>query len=222
MKSTLAERVKEALDGPPKKTQKALADACGVRAPSVNDWLSGKSKTIEGVNLLRAAQFLGVTPRWLAEGVGPMRDQTEAGTPADEFVMVRRADVKFSNGLGQVVYEEGDLPPLSFRTDFLRKLGISQGNAVVVDAEGASNFPKIIEGAVVLINRGDRERLNGDFFAFRHDGQLYIKRLERLDGIGILATAENSDFKPKQKVYGPRELKDFEVIGRAVWTGAML
>lgn len=220
MQSTLAERVKLALAGPPKKSQVALAAACGVAPPSVNGWVSGSSKTIEGANLLKAAAFLGVNAKWLAEGVGPMREQAALPYDESEFVPVKRAEVKFSNGHGQVIYYEDDRPPLSFRADFLRKLGIAQGNAVVVDATGESNEPKIPHGAVVLINRGDSTNLNGDFFAFRADGHLLIKRLSRLEGVGILATAENSNFTPKNIVY--KDPIDFEVVGRAVWTGAVL
>lgn len=149
-------------------------------------------------------------------------------TPADahfnaaDFTTVRRADVAFSNGCGQVVYHEDEKPPLVFRSDFLRRLGIAPGNAVVVDAEGISNEPKIVDGAVVLVNRGDRERLDGRFFAFRFDGELLIKRLERIDGVGILATAENSNFKPKTKIYPAPVLDQMDVIGHAVWTGATL
>lgn len=142
------------------------------------------------------------------------------GETVGDFVAVRRADVRFSNGTGQIVFSEDDHPPLVFRVDFLRKLGVKNGDAVVVDSDGISNEPKIPDGAVVLVNRGDRERLNGDFFAFRVDGELLIKRLERIEGVGILATADNPNFKPKQKVYA--NATDFEVIGRAVWTGAVL
>ena len=91
---------------------------------------------------------------------------------------MQRADVKFSNGAGKVVYHMDDKPPLSFRADFLRKLGIAQGKAVVVDAEGESNLPKITPGAVVLVDQGDH-RINGDFFAFRDGDELLIKRLKK-------------------------------------------
>ncbi|MDP9992005.1 phage repressor protein C with HTH and peptisase S24 domain [Variovorax boronicumulans] len=219
MKSTLAERMRLALAGPPKITQKALAEACGIKPPSVNGWVSGESKTIEGANLLKAAAFLGVSAKWLAEGIGPMRE-TKPVYSDEDFVSIKRVDVSFSNGTGQVVYHEEDKPPLSFRADFLRKLGIPPGKAVVVDAEGESNYPKILPGAVVLINSADRENLNGDFFAFRVEGELLIKRLAKLEGAGIIATAENSDFKPKNVIYSRPE--DFEVIGRAVWTGVEL
>ena len=75
---TLRERVRAALNGPPKKSQAALARACGIAPPSVNDWLSGKTQSIEGENLLNAAAFLGVNPTWLASGKGPMRTGAEA------------------------------------------------------------------------------------------------------------------------------------------------
>ena len=70
---TLAERLKYAMEIlPPKKIKGVeLARAVGVKPPSVSDWLSGKSKTMEGENLLKASKFLGVNPNWLAVGNGP-------------------------------------------------------------------------------------------------------------------------------------------------------
>lgn len=69
---TLAERLKYAMEVlPPKKIKGVdLARAAGVKPPSVSDWLSGKSKSMEGENLLRTAKFLGVNPIWLATGAG--------------------------------------------------------------------------------------------------------------------------------------------------------
>lgn len=74
MKTTLAERIKEALSGPPKRTSKALAEACGIKPPSVADWLNGRTKNLEGSHLLAAAEFLGVRAKWLADGVGSKHD----------------------------------------------------------------------------------------------------------------------------------------------------
>ncbi|QRF60216.1 LexA family transcriptional regulator [Variovorax paradoxus] len=147
---------------------------------------------------------------------GPLDDEEE------EFVQVRRADVKFSNGTGQIVYHVEDKPPLSFRADFLRKLGIPAGRAVVVEAVGNSNEDKIRDGAVVLVNTSDNSNLNGRFFAFRVDGELLIKRLTKMPGVGVVATAENSNFSPKVKIYAEAEELDFEVLGHAVWTGTLL
>lgn len=70
MISTLAERLAEAMKGPPRTSGVALAKACKCSAASVSGWVSGKSKTMEAGNLLAAAKLLGVDPTWLATGVG--------------------------------------------------------------------------------------------------------------------------------------------------------
>ena len=69
----LAERLKMAMAGPPDVKPSELARACGIRQPSINDWLNGRTKKLEGANLLAAAEFLKVNPWWLAAGTGPMR-----------------------------------------------------------------------------------------------------------------------------------------------------
>jgi len=69
----LAERLTLAMAGPPEVKPSELARACGIRQPSINDWLSGRTKKLEGSNLLAAAEFLKVNPWWLANGTGPMR-----------------------------------------------------------------------------------------------------------------------------------------------------
>lgn len=191
----------------------AISKAVGKPTNKVSDLLNGKGS------------FGAAIARDIEEACHDLRpgelDGLGGAAAEGEFVAVRRADVKFSNGTGAVVYYEDDKPPLSFRRDFLQRIGIPPGRAVVVEAAGISNEPKIIDGAVVLVNTADRERLNGDFFAFRADGELLIKRLEPLDGIGVLATAENPNYKPKTRIY-KEGVDDWEVIGRAVWTGSTL
>lgn len=74
MSTTLSERLKLAMEGPPKVSGVQLARACVVSGASVSDWKTGKTKSIEGANLTKAAECLKVRAKWLAEGVGPMRD----------------------------------------------------------------------------------------------------------------------------------------------------
>jgi len=68
-----AERLKQAMAGPPEVKPADLARACGIKQPSVSDWLSRRTKQINGANLLAAAELLNVNPWWLATGAGPMR-----------------------------------------------------------------------------------------------------------------------------------------------------
>ncbi len=67
--SNLAQRISQRL-GDLSLTQKELADVCGVSAPAVNDWVSGKTKSLKASTLLRAAKALSVSPQWLESGLG--------------------------------------------------------------------------------------------------------------------------------------------------------
>lgn len=50
-------------------SQIALARACNVKQPSVNDWESGKTKMIDGWNLISVASALGVPPESIFDRV---------------------------------------------------------------------------------------------------------------------------------------------------------
>lgn len=79
--STLADRLKSAMADAGLR-QLDLARLCGVRPPSVNDWLSGKTRALRGVSLIKAAAALGVSEQWLAEGRGPKsREEARLAPP---------------------------------------------------------------------------------------------------------------------------------------------
>lgn len=67
---TLQERLQWALARKPGATQADLARACKVKAPSVTDWFSGKTKSLKADSLRLAASFLGVNRDWLQTGLG--------------------------------------------------------------------------------------------------------------------------------------------------------
>jgi hypothetical protein len=60
----------------------------------VSDWCSGRTKTIEGSNLVAAAEFLKVRAKWLSDGVGPMRDDVhQANIPNNEVAYLPKKAV---------------------------------------------------------------------------------------------------------------------------------
>ena len=81
--STLSERLKHAIEDTGVK-QVELARTCGVRPPSVADWLTGRTKNIRGAHLVAAAKLLNVNEAWLADGAGPKeRLAASSGWPFD-------------------------------------------------------------------------------------------------------------------------------------------
>ena len=66
---TLGERIEERLKDL-EISQKELAYRCGLKPPSISDWISGKTKSLKGTSLIRAANALAVSPLWLSNGPG--------------------------------------------------------------------------------------------------------------------------------------------------------
>lgn len=137
MISTFAERLKEAMAGPPKVTGRALAEACGIKAPSVSDWLSGKTKTIEGRNLLAAAKRLGVEAEWLATGRGPKRRTAAmtAGEPTASYSSARAKKIDEAVALLDKLDEKQIVETINFiRWQLANKAPPTDGQALSVAA----------------------------------------------------------------------------------------
>ena len=76
---SIGQRIKQArLAHKPKMTQQQLADAVGVSRPAVTQWETGDNRMLEGDNLVRVAQALGVTTEWLLYGTGPSLGEARA------------------------------------------------------------------------------------------------------------------------------------------------
>lgn len=98
--STLQTRIKERMKAKGLSNAQ-LAAACRVKPPTSFNWASGKTKNIKGEPLLLAAKALGVTPEWLATGLGPMTPdqgptsattQYAATEPTVTYLPEKRAD----------------------------------------------------------------------------------------------------------------------------------
>lgn len=137
----------------------------------------------------------------------------------DDFADVRRIDVKVSAGHGTVPHLEEELGSLKFRRDFLQAVGVSEANAVVMQVQGASMEPTIADGAVLLVNRANREPRANAIYVFHLEGNgLMVKRVVK-SGERWLARSDNDD---------RQAFPDFPfdegatLIGRAVWMGVKL
>lgn len=68
--TTLKERLEVLSQGKPRGWQAELARQCKIAPPSVADWLSGKTRSIDGKYLTTVAEYFGVSPHWLSTGEG--------------------------------------------------------------------------------------------------------------------------------------------------------
>lgn len=137
----------------------------------------------------------------------------------DEFAEVRMLDVCVAAGHGCEPTIEEELGALKFRRDFLRAVGVSEVNAAVITVKGASMEPTIADGAMLLVNRANREPRSGSIYVFHIAGNgLVVKRVVK-SGERWLARSDNDDRTAFPDFYFD---EGATLIGRAVWMGAKL
>lgn len=235
MKS-LKERLELARIGPPKRTKKSIADAVGISTPSVNDWFSGKTKTIEASNLIKAVRFLNVTPDWLATGRGPMRLDVEHIVPKerlnqettdnliylDPLTHAIKIDIPMlaavpSMGPGENLTYDGDqiIDVLPVSKSWLeRNVKAIPDNLRVIAGAGDSMHPTFKDGDLLLVDVSKtRVDVDGVYVLSAHD-RLFIKRVrQRMDGC-FEVSSDNSTVKTVDILNGGNEI---QVHGRVVW-----
>jgi len=211
---TLSERLKLAMESNGKRiTQAALARACNLSAPSVNDWLTGKTKTIEGVNLLNAAVFLKVSPVWLGSGKGKMREEGSNVSPSKPDT--RRIPVINKIPAGGPRQIVDDYVTGSGMEDIATDLKLGD-HAFALIIDGDSMLPDFKTGDKVIIDPCVRPR-PGDFVAARCNGdegtfKKYRNRGIDTDGREVFELVPLNEDYPTMR----SDLMPCEIIGTMV------
>lgn len=232
--STLQERIAEVSAGMKRGWQASLARHCGIKPPSVADWVSGETKTLDGENLLKAAEFFKVRPRWLATGKG-QKSADDADIVNIAEARGRRqhgADVEIhhygtggSMGTGLVLRDQpGVIQSWTVSAEWVQKNLHNITNArnlAVVTGFGNSMRPMFNPGDPILVDRGVTVCDFDGMYFFRVGSEGYIKQLQRIPtpggGLIIRAKSLNPTFDP----FDIAEGMDFEVFARVVkaWKG---
>jgi phage repressor protein C with HTH and peptisase S24 domain len=225
--SALKDRLRLAMDGPPAVSQAELARAAGVKAHSVSDWLSGRTKNLEGSNLLAAAKALGVNAEWLATGRGPMKAGSDVAVSRYRIAEATEdsgaESIEFSNargscGGGSMSWDDDYRQPLLKEPSWFRRYQVKPRDALAVWADGDSMANFIVDGDIAIFDTSKKTPKSGMIFLIDHPDGLRIKRLRReIDGSWILES-DNPDKRrfPDERV-GLDQLDLLRICGQFVY-----
>jgi len=219
----------------------AAASAAGVSSVMLRRYIRGESKPTFDViaNLARAAN---VSLDWVATGDEPMMKSGSValanpngitptnekvadtlGNPVDlaEFVFIPRYNVKAAAGYGADVSAETPTHSMAFRRYWVEHyLNAEPKDLSVLSVRGDSMEGVLNDRDVILVNHSDQNPGTG-LFVLRIDGELVVKRVQRLPGAILEVSSANSAYKPFN-VNLTEEHDDFAVIGRVVWVGRQI
>jgi YD repeat-containing protein len=120
-------------------------------------------------------------------------------------------DVYLSAGYGVEVldeYSESIVIDSQFLTSE-RGMRVNPKNCKMVRISGNSMFPEYHHGDRVIIDESDQNLTDGQIYAFRYDGQCYVKEINRA-GNKIKCISVNKEYEP---FFIERDV-DFKVFGR--------
>lgn len=216
-----------------------LATATGIKAPSVYDWIKGKTKHLQGGNLNRAAAFFDVEAAWLDTGDGIKRQTSDLGVEQvgnsekslttgsgkaalynarepsisiDRYLYVPVYNVKGAMGNGSSYTHEEVKGKHSYSQAWLIEEGLDVKNLVRMKGEGDSMIPTIADGDTLLINLAEK-KIAGRVYAFRVGDEIRVKRLIRTMDGRVRVISDN----PDKQLYPDEYLSiddQPEVIGR--------
>lgn len=210
-----------------------LARHCGLRAPSVHDWEKGRTKKIEGDNLLAVATALQTTPEWILSGRGPASaarptpgpiraydvEAIEDGDPVpDGWTEIEHIDFALSAGDGSAVPTFVETKyPLYYRMDWFHRHGAKPANVKSMSVTGDSMQATLYDRDRVAVHIADRLVVSNAVYALLLDGEACVKRLFR-HGHGLRIVSDNQDkARYPDIIIEPDELADrVSIIGRVI------
>ncbi|MBU2867110.1 S24 family peptidase [Pacificibacter marinus] len=158
---------------------------------------------------------------------GPPRETGDVSQPPaadpEEFANIPLHEASLAAGAGAANGAEPVVDYLSFRRDWLRRIGTAPASAVLARVSGDSMEPTIWAGDMVLVDRSktvvpvrtsSSKKGRSAIYAVLDDGHARVKRIERPSEDQILLLSDNPDYTPE--FANPKTLS---IIGKVMWWG---
>lgn len=184
-----------------------LAKRFGVKPPSVQGWVR-EGRIDKGKLMQLIDYFSDAVPleHWGLGGWMSERDVIGAGQESDSgqiapgILTIRHLDVTASMGPGKHPPEHFDtVRSITIHPDWLRTQGLTYSsieNLAIITGDGDSMTGTFSNGDSLLVDRGITEIRTDAIYVFTVDGDLFIKRLQRMTDGAIRMISDNPVYPP--------------------------
>lgn len=209
-----------------KLTRNVASEKIGVSPSTLQAWEDESGRLPNAWEMMRIAEIYNVTIENLYSGgednfkpaAANIKDTLGNSVDVEDFVFIPRYNVQASAGPGADVSIENIMHPMSFRKYWINNvLGVCAKSLIVIGVKGDSMAGEINNGDIILINKDDTNLLNG-IYVIRIEGDLIVKRIQRLPGGIIKVISANKEYESFE-IDTNNPPVDFEAIGRVVWHG---
>ncbi|UGC97308.1 transcriptional regulator [Aeromonas phage vB_AsaM_LPM4] len=134
-----------------------------------------------------------------------------------DYTLVDCYQVFASAGFGATVSEELKTEPMAFRTEWLKKEGLSPERLAVIRAKGDSMEPTISNNDIILVYLCNGEALRDGLYVLRIADGLLVKRLQFDPFGGFKIISDNPGYETQ--VVTKDQRPDVHIVGRVAWAG---
>lgn len=225
-----------------RETYSSFGRRVGVSDAVIRKYCRGESMPSVGL----VAQICGQDPKlflWLCLGIGPQPEQVNplplaTSSTKDEspvvsesppvesdyayqlqhnYTLVDCYQVFASAGFGSVVSDELKTDPMAFRTEWLKKEGLSPERLAVIRAKGDSMEPTISNNDIILVYLCNGDALRDGLYVLRIGDSLLVKRLQFDPFGGLKIISDNPGYETQ--VVTKDQRADVHIVGRVAWAG---
>lgn len=202
--ASLAKRLQFVLNDK-RLTQEKLSEMADVAQMTISNIVNDVTKKPR--DLLRIAGALGVDPNWLQSGVGEYIPKDEHAIPLmqlekddDHNVRIDYLDVRLA--AGQTGFSGVDYPEIIHSIWFSKSgvmeiVGQSQIKGMyLANVPTDSMEPTITKNDIVFIDTNVKEYIGEGIYAFSIEGDLYIKRLQKVLGVYRAISDNRAHYEP--------------------------
>lgn len=181
-------------DDPPFSVVTSLCDAAGVGL----EWLSSNSD--------KGSDRYGFNDQ----------EQNKFAPAGQHLVFIPIMNVTASAGDGAVVVSEKESGTIGFSEVWLHQQGLNSADLFTMPSTGESMEPTIKAGEYLLCSKAEHHIKPGDgIFVIRLEGDILVKRLQRLPGNNLQVSSDNSEhYKPFN--IDLNDGVDFKILGKVV------
>lgn len=199
--STMGDRLREARERAGLSIEE-MAKAVGAKVPTYTQHENG-IRNYPAKKAAQYAEFLRTTPEWLLYGRKP-KQQVIKAAPANR---ARTIPVISWVAAGQLGDPETQVPA---EDQTIEISGLPPGDYFGTKARGDSMNRIAPDGALIIVNRAERDLVRGRRYIFAHRGKTTFKRYGGPDPYRL----EPESLNPDNEIIFPNDPAAWEVVGR--------
>lgn len=204
-------------------TQQGLAEEADVTKQAISQIERGETQSPGASTIDPIARRLGVTTRWLLDGVGPRTGRPTSVEP--EWTDIRGYAQAVGLGGGPEAQEYAETHRLKFRADSLARKRLNPEKLGVMYGSGDSMLPRIHPGDAILFDTADTTPRDGQLYVIMLEGagaaEYQVKRCQIIADM-VLFSADNpaGDHNWRKPRLMDDRKRPITVIGRVRWIGS--